>query len=213
MHSAHSTACTALHTQPILGGAPHLAGGGANPRRVLHGFAGRRKLPGRHIRCASGAPQRATLARTALMRRSLRWLCRLLIAAVLADVALCGAPDAHLVCLPGSNLLPAGSHSPLLGVAIQKRSHPCPALAQYCMYGTQTAVHTQLFVLHYAMHSTRWTDLHAWHCMHSTACTAQCHAQHYVHSVTSSTALRAQHYMHSPAWTALHAQHCIGVGA
>ena len=47
------------------------------------------------------------------------------------------------------------------------------------------------------------------------ACTAlqQCHAQHYVHSVTSSTALRAQHYMHSPAWTALHAQHCIGVGA
>ncbi len=154
MHSAHSTACTALHTQPILGGAPHLAGGGANPRRVLHGFAGRRKLPGRHIRCASGAPQRATLARTALMRRSLRWLCRLLIAAVLADVALCGAPDAHLVCLPGSNLLPAGSHSP--------PSWGCNPEEEPSMPSTCSVLHV------------RHSDSSAY----TAFCIALCHAQH-----------------------------------
>ena len=177
----------------------------------MHGFAGRRKLPGRHIRCASGAPQRATLARTALMRRSLRWLCRLLIAAVLADVALCGAPDAHLVCLPGSNLLPAGSHSP--------PSWGCNPEEEPSMPSTCSVLHVRhsdssaytLFVLHYAMHSTRWTDLHAWHCMHSTAAVsrtalcAQCDIQH----STTCTALHAQPCLDSTACTALHWCWCM----
>ena len=148
-HCMHSTTHTANPGRRSSSGWR-----GANPRRVLHGFAGRRKLPGRHIRCASGAPQRATLARTALMRRSLRWLCRLLIAAVLADVALCGAPDAHLVCLPGSNLLPAGSHSP--------PSWGCNPEEEPSMPSTCSVLHV------------RHSDSSAY----TAFCIALCHAQH-----------------------------------
>jgi len=78
-------------------------------------------------------------------------------------------PERHIGCAPG---LPSWPQSPpcrsrlhpsCVGQPCQKRSATCPALTQYCMYITQTALRTQIFVLHYAMHSTRWTDLHARH--------------------------------------------------
>ncbi len=98
----------------------------------------------------------------------------------------------------------------------QKRSAICPAFAQYCMYSTQTAVHTQLLygtmpctalAGQSYMNGTKCTALHAQHSvMHSTTCTVSRHAQHYMHS-TTCTALHAQHYMHI-TWTAL-TQHCM----
>ncbi len=78
-------------------------------------------------------------------------------------------PERHIGCAPG---LPSWPQSPpcrsrlhpsCVGQPCQKRSATCPALTQYCMYISQTALRTHIFVLHYAMHSTRWTDLHARH--------------------------------------------------
>jgi len=94
----------------------------------------------------------------------------------------------------------------------QKRSAICPAFAQYCMYSTQTAVHTKLLYSTMPctalagqsyMNGTKCTALHAQHSvMHSTTCTVSRHAQHYMHS-TTCTALHAQHYMHSTTCTSL----------
>jgi hypothetical protein len=133
-HYAPSTTRLALHAQLILGSAPLLPGV-ANSRRVECGSAGRRVPPGRHTRGASGAPQRVTSARTALMRRMLMRLCRFLSWAVRTDVALHNAPDAHLVCLSGSNLLPADPHSTLLAFANPARRgalHAQPLFSTAC---------------------------------------------------------------------------------
>ena len=51
------------------------------------------------------------------MKRRQSHISNLLIGAAFADVALCGALDAHLVCLPGSFLLSADPCYTLLGVA------------------------------------------------------------------------------------------------
>ena len=70
----------------------------------------------------------------------------------------------------------------------QKRSDSCPALAQYCMYGTQTAL-----AYHYAMHSTRWAQLHP----------QQLNGQSYMHSnqmdrATCTATRRREQYCTAP---------------
>ncbi len=111
--------------------APLLAGL-ANARRVECGSAGRRLLPERHTRCASGALWRATSVRTAQLRKRQSRINILLIRAVLADVTLCGAPDAPLVCLPGGTLLPADPHSTLLEFATPGRRGALPKINCAC---------------------------------------------------------------------------------
>ena len=142
MHSAHSTACTALHTQPILGGAPHLAGGGGKPKKgvawICREEKAARKAHKVCIWCATAGHigkdcPNEKIAEMALP--SSHW-------AILADVALRGAPDAHLACLPGSNLLSADPRCPVLGSATPVRrgalhaqhllNIACTALRQHC---------------------------------------------------------------------------------
>ena len=153
------------------------------------------------------------------MRSRQSHLSDLLIWAVLADVSLRGAPDADLVCLPGSELLPANPRSTFLGFAIQKKHATCPALTQCCMFATHTAVHTQH--LHSARPCTALagqTYMHGTE-MHSAACTALtwCYMPstysvlHVHHSDSSAYTAPVQNYaVHSTRGTELHAQQLQG---
>ena len=80
--------------------------------------------------------------------------------AVLTDVALCGAPDEHLVCLPGSNLLPEAFTSPSWGCdPEEERLMPSHCSVMHVDHSDSRHAYTAL-ALHYAMHSSRWTQLH-----------------------------------------------------
>ena len=102
----------------------------------------------------------------------------------------------------------------------------CPALAQCCMYSTQTALRTQLLYSTMPCTATRWTELHVHHWMGRVTCTAL-DKHSYTHGITwtelhaqqlvGQHCVYSQHCMYITRWTelhprqldALHAQHCL----